>query len=426
MSENPYIDRDDVLSQIADRFTARHTDYADQRRTRKKRLGDLEKQLAAKQDARHPMACSEQILLEAGWLLNYSDDWPRADKRLDALERSLADTGQPPLSQGDDGSWGACCEAPYRKLEPTVDALQSPQLQSEPLKPLRFLRDLHLDSPHGMLDYLYRLQTSDIYATGANNRDELGAVQTALSQLIFKDEIRDLLANRPELCFTVSEELEATYSDYLHQTQHPRTGFWGPWYRFGTDLVMVQDLSFTFHVINYRGGDIARWPLVIDTTLAIKDLTYPAGWRPNDGALYNNHNNYDVALVFALGWPHMTAAQKADVRREIRDMLKWCLTQSVERHSDGSLGFKSAEADAVDDYYFGVRFLDRVGVWDPAKRFWSRQTPDLPVNAPSPRELCLGLQRGFAAVDDRSEEADTVRFVLRNAVCLTAPDPLSA
>ncbi len=422
MSENPFIDRDDVLGEIAAQWTARHADYAENRRKLKKRLGDLEAQLLGKQDAQHPMACSEQILLEAGWLLNYRDDWEHAKKRLDTLEASLGNTNQPALSQGDDGSWGPCCEEPYRKLEPTVDALQLPKVQSGPLKPLRFLRDLHLDSPRGMLDYLYRLQTSDIYTTGKNNRDELGAVQTALSQLIFKDEIRDLLVSRPELCFSVSEELEATYVDYLHQTQHPRTGFWGPWYRFATDLVMVQDLSFTFHVINYRAGVIARWPLVIDTTLAIKDLAYPAGWRPNDGTLYNNHNNYDVALIFALGWPHMTAAQKASVRREIQDLLKWCLTLSVERQSDGSLGFKRVEASAVDDYYFGVRFLDRVGVWDRAKRFWSRQDPDLPASAPSPRELCLGLQSGFKKVDDKSEEADTVRAVLRAAVCLTAPD----
>jgi hypothetical protein len=43
---------------------------------------------------------------------------------------------------------------------------------------------------------------------------------------------------------------------------------------------MVQDLSFTFHVVSYQSGNIANWPLVIDTTLAIKPPRYPMGWKP--------------------------------------------------------------------------------------------------------------------------------------------------
>jgi len=92
-----------------------------------------------------------------------------------------------------------------------------------------------------VLDHLYRLQITDIRANGRNERDELGAVQSALSQLIFKDELRETLKENPALGFTISDELEAIYGDYLQLTQHPRTGYWGPWYRFSGRLVMVQD-----------------------------------------------------------------------------------------------------------------------------------------------------------------------------------------
>ncbi len=100
MTENHYIDRDDVLGQITAQWTTRHPDYAERKRELKKRLAELSHRLDAIQDAGHPMACSEQRLLEAGWLLNYRDDWDYARARLDALEASLAETGQKPLSQG--------------------------------------------------------------------------------------------------------------------------------------------------------------------------------------------------------------------------------------------------------------------------------------------------------------------------------------
>jgi len=272
-----------------------------------------------------------------------------------------------------------------------------------------------LEDATAVLDYLYRLQTTDIRANGRNERDELGAVQSALSQLIFKDELRDTLKETPALGFTISDELEALYGDYLKQTQHPRTGYWGPWYRFSDRLVMVQDLSFTFHIVNYQSGNIANWPLVIDTTLAIKPLRYPMGWRPDADTQYSNHNNYDIATIFCFGWPHMTSNQKEAVRAEIAAMLDWCLTESV----DGD-GFKDSGDSDLDAYYFGVRFLDRVGFWDQSKRFWSRRDPSLPRGAATPSDLCRRLQRGFTHLNANSEEADTIHSLLATAVCMTS------
>jgi hypothetical protein len=412
MTINPFLDRDDLLTKIRAAFVARDSHYPDRRAALKGQLKPLADRLDQLQKQGHPMVCAEQILLEAQWLSNYRDDWDRAAQRIADLTQAVAKPDDDRPMQDDEGSWGCCCKAWYRKLEPTIDALQG-ELPGA-LKPLQFMQSL-ADAGR-MLDYLYRLQISDIAATGENHRDELAAVQSALSQLIFKDQLRELLASRPELGFSVTRELEAYYSDYLDQTQHPRTGYWGPWYRFDGRLVPVQDLSFTFHVISYRSGNIANWPLVIDSTLAIKNLVYPAGWQPDAQTQYNNHNNYDVLTVFYYGWPHMTAEQKKNARGEIAAMLNWCLASSLPDMSAGE-----TTGSMLDAYYFGVRFLDRAGFWDPAKRFWLHRPPDLPAGMPVPYDLARRLQAGFAQLHDTSEEADTVRDLLRTAVCMSTP-----
>ena len=404
MAADSFLDREDVLAQIRAAFTARDAQYAVRRAELKKTLAPLAARLDQLQAAGHPMTCADQIRLEAQWLLNYRDDWNRASQRIDDLVKSLADTAQPAPVQDDDGSWGGCYTEWYRKLEPTVDALQG-DLPSTGLKPLLFVQ--RLADPAHTLDYLYRLQITDIAATGANNRDELGAVQSALSQLIFKDQLRELLAAN-NLGFSITSELEACYFDYLEQTQNPRTGYWGPWYRFDNRLIPVQDLSMTFHVIQYRSGHITNWPAVIDSTLAIKDLIYPAGWRPDAQTQYNNHNNYDVLTIFYYGWPHMTTKQKQDARNEIAAMLDWCLTKSLPGNASDA-----ASTSMLDTYYFAVRFLDRVGFWDPAKRFWLHKAPDVPEGSPAPYELARRLQDGFAGLHDTSEEGNTVRELLR-------------
>ena len=88
-------------------------------------------------------------------------------------------------------------------------------------------------------------------------------------------------------------------------------------------------------------------------TLAIKDLPYPFGWRRN--GQYSNHNNYDVVRILRLGWPHMTPAEIDQARTEIREMLKWALSESMS--SDGQfrddLGFSDSDGEA---YYYGVSF----------------------------------------------------------------------
>ena len=83
-----------------------------------------------------------------------------------------------------------------------------------------------------------------------------------------------------------------------HRYRNPETGYFGELYRRNQHDDFPDDLSATFHVISYLKGKVPDMPRVIDTTLAIKDFSYPAGWLWN-GEFWN-HNNMDVVALFHL------------------------------------------------------------------------------------------------------------------------------
>lgn len=360
------------------------------------------------QEAGHAMTCSEQIRQEAKWLLNYRADWTRLAERLTALQASLADLDQPLLAQATDGSWAGCTTEFYRKLEPTVDELQAPDLDLADVRPLAFMS--HLQDPAALRAYLWSLQISDIARTGRNDRDELGAALTGLTQLFYKDELRDLL-DKDGLGFKIDSPLENALADFLSATQHPRTGYWGPWYRFGDQLMMVQDLSFTFHQVSYRRGNISNWPSLAETTLRIKDRRYPNGWRTKDGGL-SNHHNYDVVQIFFYGWPYLSRDLKKRAAAEIGLLLRWCLEETIDK--GGFIG-----AEPFEELYFGVRFLDRLGFWDRAKRFWTQEALSKPDDRPGPAMLCNVLSAQLRSLGQSSERAATIAEILRAARCFS-------
>ena len=59
---------------------------------------------------------------------------------LDSLRKSLNEPQD--HKQQDDGSWGQGCTEWYRKLEPTIDALQLDSIDPRNLKPLTFMKRL--------------------------------------------------------------------------------------------------------------------------------------------------------------------------------------------------------------------------------------------------------------------------------------------
>jgi len=413
-----FVHRRDMLPLLTEESEKVDPDVVANRKSRKDALGSLWEEVKSLQKKGHPMARTEQIVLEAKWLINYTLDWKAADERLAEARESMADLNQDVLEQGEDGAFdGGACKALYRKLEPTIEALQDRDLDPASLRPLKFMK--RYSDPKRLIDRLWQLQITDIANTGYNHRDELGATQTAFSQLIFKDNLRALLDDpASKLGFRITENLECSYLDYVRQTQHPRTGYWGPWYRIDGRLLMVQDLSFTYHMVNYRQGNVELWPQIIDTTLRMKDLSYPMGWkdlnRKTGEKLYSNHHNYDVVQIFAYGWSRMTRDQKESVRSEIKLMLEWCLTTSVQGDT-----FDGDPSD--ESYYFGVRFLDRVGFFDDGKRYWTKGRLEVPERTPGPYELAARLHSGLSRTVNKSNAADHALRILSAAMRLNAP-----
>jgi hypothetical protein len=395
-----------ILERIAEAFRQRDPYYdfrwppLDARRRKlNKTLADLLKQ-------GHPMECALQRLYEAKWLINYTDDWTSAEAALDGCERSVQEVNQPRVIQADDGSWGPCCREWYRKLEPTIDALQEREAATDPLKPLAFMSVLQ--KPENLTRLLQAVSVSDIVATGRNCRDEQNALLTAFGQLIFKDGLRKLLVCRAaDLKFEVSKDLEKAFEDHLWGLQHKDTGYWGPSYQFGNELVTVPDLSYTFHIVHYYMDGTNRiapgLKEMVATTLAIKDGTYPNGWY-DKGKVSTDHNNYDVVTLFDCGWKKAPDYQDR-MRKEIQELLTWCLTKSLQYDQFGT-------DRTIDSYYYGVRFLDRVGFWDKAKRFWRDDDIPLPPDCPSPETIRQRLLLGFKFVDDGSEYCETVTQIL--------------
>ena len=102
---NKPIDLPPVMAKIRAAFIARDPDYLPQKWSLAGRLEELNARMNALIGTPLKLPISQQISLEAQWLINYTDDRERAKATLDRLEASLTAKEQPLLQQ-DDGSWG--------------------------------------------------------------------------------------------------------------------------------------------------------------------------------------------------------------------------------------------------------------------------------------------------------------------------------
>jgi hypothetical protein len=189
------------------------------------RLKPLTAQLVALQARGKDLACSEQILIEAQWLLEHTTDWPRLDAQIDELAPSLQITDQGFATEQfpGDGAWGLCYDEWFQKFDATVDALNSLADQGKaPRYPLLFLQ--RIGSADALTTYLEGLLVSDIAKTGINQRDELGAVTSALSQIIFKDDLRRFIEENAQ-GFVIAGAYIDAYRRFLDSWQDPSTGY---------------------------------------------------------------------------------------------------------------------------------------------------------------------------------------------------------
>jgi hypothetical protein len=360
---------------VEEQFVLFEPKYRQLKAVRLERLRAIEKRLFALQGDGEPMFCSAHMLNETRWLLQSTTQWSRVDKQLWLLGASLQDKDQyfAMNQESHDGSWGVCYDEWFKKLDPMIQAING--MAGNDLAPehtqLDFLQPI--DTPQELIEYLDRVRLSNIAATGLNRRDELGAVTSVVAEIVFKQHVQDFLARHIK-----SIDLGAGYSEafrqYIDDWQDPETGYWGPWYEIDGEVHKAADLSFTYHIVAYRQGDVRHWDRIVATTLAIENEEYPFGWH-HQGRM-TDHNAYDVVRIFQLGWPHMDEALRAQAARAIAGLLDWSLAESLQ--PDGSfaapVGFSSSVSDAQ---YYGVSLLTKSGYCAVRAPFWTNRTwPD--------------------------------------------------
>jgi hypothetical protein len=406
---------DEAKKLVLEDFIRFDPHYPENRERLGNRLDSLGQQLAKLQEAGNQMECSTEIYFEAQWLRHYTADWPRLERRLVDLAKSLDQPDQDFAvhQSSESGLWGACYEETFFKLEATILALvELAEMDEAP----EFA--IHLPHPFDVrataVEHFRNLLVSDIAHKGVDNRGELGNISTVASLAHFKEYIQDYLNTKvvglPRNEGGPGAQAQA-YRDeflrYLREWQDPDSGYWGPWYLSQGRLYKANDLSFTFHIVSYLEGQVAHWPEIIKTTLAIEDEPYPFGWK-HEGDL-TNHNNYDVVKVFRYGWPHMSSEQRRQAADAMKYMLHWTLTSSLQ--PNGSFKTIPTFFSSVGaDFYFGVLFLRTIGFWDdPAKRFWTNE------NFPEARAICERIKARLIYMGLKSHEPKDALAALKHS-----------
>lgn len=335
-------------------YRQKHAGYAAQ-------LRELQLELARQASKGRATPCSRQIFLEARWLLFYSAHWVDIQRRLADLREMLSRPSDPPEAREQiesDGSYDHCNHAWFLKLDSTIEEVENRGERGEkPKYPLKLLD--RINSPEKLKSYLDALRVSDVAKTGLDNRFELNIALTSIERFIvgYVGQVYDFPAGMREALFA--------YEDNVLQNRD--TGFFGVSYRFADGTIrQTADLSVTFHIVSYRRDTIQRIPQMMRTLIAMKDQEYPFGWL-QEGQM-SNHHNYDVVRLFRVGWPQMDKTQRELARTEMRDMMDFCLKETM--NPDGS--FKMMDEDTLGaSFLFPISLLNELGYFRPSLRFWT-------------------------------------------------------
>ncbi len=301
-------------------------------------------------------SCLRRVLRELRWRLEYTADTSGIRA---TLARLRAWTAHDP-----EGARGACTDVWFLKLDAGVDHMLAAD-SDEQAKPPRFLD--RINHPERLKDYLESLLVSRLDEDGIDRRKELNFATADLVRLILWRRPRD---------YPWNPRLETVIRRFIAEWQDPMTGFFGADYLIDGRRLRTVDLSLTFHMARYLEGGIGHWPQLIDTLLSIRDRRYPNGWLDEIGM--TNHNNYDVAVLLQLGWPYMRPDQRRRAKEELTRLLNWCLTAAVT--PAGEIVARAIGESWPESYYFTVAFLDTVGYFDRAKRFWTETDfPEAPA-----------------------------------------------
>jgi hypothetical protein len=298
--------------------------------------------------------CAAQIAEETHWLVNYTDRSDEVQRRMSDLKRVLATPGRAAMSGQDprDGSFAPCMETWIWRFFRSVDPLKNMARRGEiPRVPLKIWEPV--DSPEEITALMGDLLVSDL-GGGHNKRMELNLAITALGQLLWLDETASVFPthlDREALADALREFVDEHWQD-------PATGYWGAWYRDGDAIRKTNDLSITFHIISYRGGEVALEKEIGRTTGAIRNVRYPFGW--DTGGMQNNHHAYDIARIANLTWEDLDPAARSHASANLFLMLARSLAHSMTGEGKFDARPFTTVAEA---YYFGISFFEEVGLF---------------------------------------------------------------
>jgi hypothetical protein len=179
----------------------------------------------------------------------------------------------------------------------------------EPDLPLRYLD--RINSPTKLREYFARVSVSDIARNGVDNSRELNESMADLMRLILWDRPRG---------YRWDPHLKHVLMDIsLHDLRNRDTGWWGERYAASLHSEFVDYLSLTFHTVRYLDGKVPNMKRVVESTLALKDLSEPSEWL-SDGH-FTDHNDMDVAVLFSLPLYPFASWQRRSRRRLLRARL---------------------------------------------------------------------------------------------------------
>ena len=323
-------------------------------RTYRDRVGALREELHRRQLAGESLACSAQILQEVHWLVNYTTRRADVERRLADLRRSLSDGKRQEFANRQDprdGSFGPCFEEWIWRFYASVDPLK--ELALKGVKPDVALKIwAPVDTAEEIGAYMESLLVSDV-ADGRNRRKELNMAVDSLGQLLWLDSTASVFPaslDRKALAAALTRFVDERWQD-------PETGYWGAWFRDRGEVRKTHDLSMTFHILSYRGGDVRLRKQIAQTTFSIRHVPYPYGW--DGGGLQNNHHAYDVVRIVNLTWSDLDRTQQSVAKAFLMLLTARSLAMSI----DGAGAFDVAPySTAGEAYYFGLSFFVEAGL----------------------------------------------------------------
>jgi hypothetical protein len=116
--------------------------------------------------------------------------------------------------------------------------------------------------------------------------------------------------------------------------------------------------------------------------------------------------------MFQQLWTAMSEPTKDDARREIKKLIDWCLTKSLQNNQEFA---PSKNMSPQNSYYYGVVFLQVVGFWL-STPFWTTSPIPVPDGTLQPKDLAGKLLKRFnQKYNDGGTDAQKVVELLEQA-----------